>query len=344
MPAYSPDGSQIAFTSYLRGHARFVAGGGGAAGGRGPISKRPGMNSGADWSPDGRRHGAHPVVTRATPSCTGVDLDGTRSPPPDPGAVHRHVGHALARRLADRVRLRSRRLAPGLRDARQRRQPPPADVPGRQQHHPALEPGRQEAAHRLHRPGREGPVRHLHLRHADAEDRARHPEPGLQPEPGLVARRAPAGLRLQPRAACSSPTPRPARRCRSTAGGPTRPAGARRRGRASPGREAADAAGDDRHRHQHHAVAGGRGIGAGRRAGAGGTGGDHPAGPGHRQGRAPGRGGRRPHPGGAGGVRAGGAGPRGAGGGHRHRGPAAGAERRRFPAAGGAHPGQRRSR
>jgi TolB protein len=53
MPAYSPDGNQIAFTSYLRGTPDLwiVASGGGRAR---AISKKPGMNSGAAWVPGGR--------------------------------------------------------------------------------------------------------------------------------------------------------------------------------------------------------------------------------------------------------------------------------------------------
>ena len=52
MPAYSPDGSQIAFTSYLRGTADLwvVSANGGRAR---TISRKPGMNSGAAWTKDG---------------------------------------------------------------------------------------------------------------------------------------------------------------------------------------------------------------------------------------------------------------------------------------------------
>jgi TolB protein len=51
MPAYSPNGNQIAFTSYLRGTPDLwiVSSGGGRAR---AISKRPGMNSGAAYSAD----------------------------------------------------------------------------------------------------------------------------------------------------------------------------------------------------------------------------------------------------------------------------------------------------
>jgi TolB protein len=53
MPAYSPDGTRLAFTSYLRGTADlWIAP---AAGGRArTLSRRPGMNSGAAWTRDGR--------------------------------------------------------------------------------------------------------------------------------------------------------------------------------------------------------------------------------------------------------------------------------------------------
>jgi TolB protein len=53
MPAYSPDGTRLAFTSYLRGTPDLwvaPAGGGRAR----TVSRRPGMNSGATWSRNGR--------------------------------------------------------------------------------------------------------------------------------------------------------------------------------------------------------------------------------------------------------------------------------------------------
>jgi TolB protein len=53
MPAYSPDGSRLVFTSYLRGTPDLwiIP----AAGGRArALSRRPGMNSGASWMRDGR--------------------------------------------------------------------------------------------------------------------------------------------------------------------------------------------------------------------------------------------------------------------------------------------------
>jgi TolB protein len=53
LPAYAPHGGQIAFTSYLRGAPDLwmVS----AEGGRARVvSKRPGINSGAAWFPDGR--------------------------------------------------------------------------------------------------------------------------------------------------------------------------------------------------------------------------------------------------------------------------------------------------
>jgi TolB protein len=100
MPAYSPDGSQIAFTSYLRGTPDLwvVAAGGGRAR---TVTKKPGMNSGADWSPDGRNI----VLTQSyegNAELYRVNLDGTRSdrltrgPFIDMSATHSPDGSQIA--------------------------------------------------------------------------------------------------------------------------------------------------------------------------------------------------------------------------------------------------------
>ena len=53
LPAFSSEGGEIAFTSYLRNNPDLyiVAAGGGRAH---RVSKQPGLNTGAAWSPDGR--------------------------------------------------------------------------------------------------------------------------------------------------------------------------------------------------------------------------------------------------------------------------------------------------
>jgi TolB protein len=53
LPAYSPGGAEVAFTSYLRNNPDLwiVPAGGGRAR---RVSKQPGLNTGAAWSPDGR--------------------------------------------------------------------------------------------------------------------------------------------------------------------------------------------------------------------------------------------------------------------------------------------------
>jgi TolB protein len=54
LPAWSPGGGQVAFTSYMRKNADlYVVGAGGGRPKR--ISKHPGMNTGASWSPDGSK-------------------------------------------------------------------------------------------------------------------------------------------------------------------------------------------------------------------------------------------------------------------------------------------------
>jgi TolB protein len=100
MPAYSPDGSQIAFTSYLRGTPDMwlVS----AAGGRArTLTRKPGMNSGADWAPDGRSI----VLTQSyegNAELYRVGLDGarsdrlTRGPFIDMSATHSPDGTQIA--------------------------------------------------------------------------------------------------------------------------------------------------------------------------------------------------------------------------------------------------------
>ena len=63
LPAYSPGGGEIAFTSYLRNNPDLwiVSAGGGRAR---RVSKQPGLNTGAAWSPDGRGHRPHAVARR----------------------------------------------------------------------------------------------------------------------------------------------------------------------------------------------------------------------------------------------------------------------------------------
>ena len=53
LPAFSPGGAEVAFTSYARNNPDLwiVSAGGGRAR---RVSKQPGLNTGASWSPDGR--------------------------------------------------------------------------------------------------------------------------------------------------------------------------------------------------------------------------------------------------------------------------------------------------
>jgi TolB protein len=101
MPAYSPDGSQVAFTSYLRGTPDLwlVPAGGGRAR---AISKKQGMNSGASWSPDARAivltlsYEGNAELYRISPQDGSVTSRLTRSPFIDMSATHSPDGSQIA--------------------------------------------------------------------------------------------------------------------------------------------------------------------------------------------------------------------------------------------------------
>ena len=69
LPAYSPGGGEIAFTSYLRGNPDLwiVSAGGGRAR---RVSKQPGLNTGAAWTPERAAASRSPCRTKGTPRST----------------------------------------------------------------------------------------------------------------------------------------------------------------------------------------------------------------------------------------------------------------------------------
>jgi TolB protein len=101
MPAYSPTGSQIAFTSYLRGTPDLwiVSANGGRAR---AVSKRPGMNSGAVFSADGKElvltlsYEGNAELYRISASDGHVISQLTRSPFIDMSASLSPDGHQIA--------------------------------------------------------------------------------------------------------------------------------------------------------------------------------------------------------------------------------------------------------
>jgi TolB protein len=101
LPAYSPTGAQIAFTSYLRGTPDLwiVSANGGRAR---AISKRAGMNSGAVFSADGKElvltlsYEGNPELYRISASDGHVIAQLTRSPFIDMSATLSPDGHQIA--------------------------------------------------------------------------------------------------------------------------------------------------------------------------------------------------------------------------------------------------------
>ena len=173
LPAYSPGGGEVAFTSYARNNPDLwiVSAGGGRAR---RVSKQPGLNTGAAWSPDGRAialtlsHEGNSEIYRISPD------DGRVLGAPDADPGDRQLALVFARRIADRVRVQPAGLAADLRDACDRRRGQARDLPGQIQPDAALQPAHRQAPDRVHGPRREGRVRHLHPRPQDQPDRSRH--------------------------------------------------------------------------------------------------------------------------------------------------------------------------
>src|SRR3569833_2509905 len=87
LPAFSPGGGEIAFTSYLRDNPDMwiVSAGGGRAR---RVSKQPGMNTGAAWSPDGSivltlSHEGNAELYRISPADGAVRARLTNNPASD---------------------------------------------------------------------------------------------------------------------------------------------------------------------------------------------------------------------------------------------------------------------
>jgi TolB protein len=101
LPAYSPGGGEIAFTSYLKANPDLwiVSSGGGRAR---RVSKQPGLNTGAAWSPDGRvialtlSHEGNSEIYRITPDDGRVLGRLTNSPAIDSSPCYSPDGSQIA--------------------------------------------------------------------------------------------------------------------------------------------------------------------------------------------------------------------------------------------------------
>ena len=197
LPAFSPTGGEIAFTSYLRNNPDLyvVSAGGGRAR---RVSKQPGLNTGAAWAPNGRglaltlSYEGNSEIYKIDPGDGRVEARLTNNPAIDSSPS------LLARRLADRLRLEPTGLAADLRHVGLGRRRQAGHLPGEVQPDAALEPAHRQAADRLHRTRRARRVRRLHPRRQERQDRSPDAGEGVEPRPDLVARRATPGLRLEP--------------------------------------------------------------------------------------------------------------------------------------------------
>ncbi len=189
LPAFSPNGGQIAFTSYMRGNPDIytVATGGGRPK---RIAKYNGMNTGAAWSPDSRKL----AVTLSKDGNAEIYLLN-----PSDGTVekrltdNRYIDTSPAwspDRLGDRVRLEPRGRPADLRDERGWLEPAPGVDGGLVQHHAVVVAEKRDAHARIHGARRfHRQVRHHHPRPRDRQAHAHHAEPGLERGADLVAQR-----------------------------------------------------------------------------------------------------------------------------------------------------------
>jgi TolB protein len=101
LPAYAPGGGEVAFTSYLRNNPDLwlVSAGGGRAR---RISKHPGLNTGAAWSPDGRSlaltlsYEGNAEIYRIQPSDGGILSKLTTNPAIDSSPSYSPDGSQIA--------------------------------------------------------------------------------------------------------------------------------------------------------------------------------------------------------------------------------------------------------
>ena len=101
LPAYSPGGAEIAFTSYARNNPDLwiVSAGGGRAR---RVSQKPGLNTGASWSPDGRAialtlsHEGNSEIYRISPEDGRVLGRLTQSPAIDSSPSYSPDGSQIA--------------------------------------------------------------------------------------------------------------------------------------------------------------------------------------------------------------------------------------------------------
>ena len=199
LPAYSPGGGGGRVHVVPAGNNPdlwIVSAGGGRAR---RVSKQPGLNTGASWSPDGRvialtlSHEGNSEIYRISPDDGRVLARLTNSAAIDSSPCFSPDGSQIAF-VSNRQGSPQIFIMPAGGGAAEA-----GHVPGQVQPDAALEPAHRQAADRVHGAGRTRRVRHLRHRRQDRKGRSHHAGGGIEPGPDLVARRAPDRLHVEPR-------------------------------------------------------------------------------------------------------------------------------------------------
>ena len=199
LPAYSPGGGEIAFTSYARNNPDLwiVSAGGGRAR---RVSKQPGLNTGAAWSPDGRAialtlsHEGNSEIYRISPDDGRVLARLTQTPAIDSSPSFSPDGSQIAF-VSNRQGSPQIFVMPATGGAAKR-----VTFQGKYNQTPRFSPRTDKPQIAFTGRDEKGvfDVFILDLK-TNRIDRVVLAGQGIEPGPDLVARWAPAGLHLDPR-------------------------------------------------------------------------------------------------------------------------------------------------
>ena len=198
LPAYSPGGGEIAFTSYLKDNPDLwiVSAGGGRAR---RVSKQPGLNTGASWSPDGRgialtlSHEGNSEIYRISPDDGRVIGRLTNSAAIDSSPCFSPDGSQIAF-VSNRQGSPQIFIMPASGGAAKR-----VTYQGKYNQTPRWSPRTDKPQIAFTGRDERGVFDIFVIDVKTGKDRPRHAGRGIEPGSDLVARRAPDRLRVEPR-------------------------------------------------------------------------------------------------------------------------------------------------